>query len=680
MKIKTIASVILLAAITILLSSFGGSENTRSPSGSPSGNTGSPGDGQNCTSCHGGSASAVTGWITSTIPASGYTPGSTYSITVTVTGSGNKGFQVSPQNVAGTLLGTLIAGTGSKLTGSGKYITQSSTSSTNPKIWTFQWIAPAAGTGVVTFYGAFTVSKPVTKLSTLVVNEAAAPLTVTASATPSTINQGQSSQLHATPAGGSGTYTYSWTSNPAGFTSTQQNPNVTPTETTTYSVQVNDGTSNASASTTVTVVIPTPLSVIATANPTSINSGQSSQLSATPGGGSGSYTYLWTSNPSGFISTLQNPTVNPTTTTTYSVQVNDGFTSVSANATVTVLSTLSVTATANPTSIISGQSSQLNATAAGGSGTYTYSWTSSPSGFTSTTQNPTVNPTITTIYTVQVNDGSSMASASATVSVMMPLTVFATATPGTICINQTSQLNTIVSGGSGSYSYAWTSNPPGFTSAISNPVVSPLQSTTYFITVFDGTSTRNESVVVTVKENATAFAGNDTTWNLYAPGIQLNGFATNYSSVSWATSGDGTFNNNGILNATYFPGTNDKIIKTFNLTLTANAISPCTSNISDVVKIELDPATQIIDFGKGSGFLVFPNPAHEIMMVSVHGKDQTSLELTLFDNTGRVVIHSTVTCTGKSIYPVEISHLAKGIYFLQVKSNSSTGIQKVIIE
>jgi hypothetical protein len=139
-----------------------------------------------------GSASNVTGWITSNIPADGYTPGNTYTITVTVSGSGQKGFEVSPQNVSGTLLGTLTAGANNHLTGSGKYVTQNAKTSANPATWSFTWTAPAAGTGLVTFYGAFTVSEPVTKLSTLDVAEYIPPATlaVTASATPSLICTG----------------------------------------------------------------------------------------------------------------------------------------------------------------------------------------------------------------------------------------------------------------------------------------------------------------------------------------------------------------------------------------------------------------------------------------------------------------------------------------------------------
>lgn len=145
------------------------------PTGAPAGYTGSPGDGQNCTSCHGGTATTSPGWITSDIPGSGYVPGETYQITATnsLTGDGKKyGFEVSPQSTSGTLLGTLAAGTGSQLVGGGKYVTHSlATLTTNS--WTFSWTAPAAGTGSVTFYGAFARGNPgLVTLSTLTVNEA----------------------------------------------------------------------------------------------------------------------------------------------------------------------------------------------------------------------------------------------------------------------------------------------------------------------------------------------------------------------------------------------------------------------------------------------------------------------------------------------------------------------------
>lgn len=170
MKIKHLPWITALAAI-VIFSSY----TMMYPNGAPVGQTGSPGDGSNCTSCHGGTATTVASLITSNIPASGYVAGTTYQITASnpITGSGKLGFEVSPQNATGTQLGTLVAGSGSKLVGGTKYVTHSNANATTSS-WTFGWTAPAAGTGAVTFYGAFARNYPgAVRLSTLVVQEAA---------------------------------------------------------------------------------------------------------------------------------------------------------------------------------------------------------------------------------------------------------------------------------------------------------------------------------------------------------------------------------------------------------------------------------------------------------------------------------------------------------------------------
>lgn len=225
------------------------------PAGSPAGYTGSPGDGQHCQSCHGGNNSTVNGWITSNIPAQGYTPGATYTITATASGTGKKGFEVSPQSPSGAQLGTLAAGTGSHLVGGSKYVTQNASGASGSTVsWTFSWTAPAAGTGAVVFYGAFTVGKPNTRLSSLEVQEnIALPLTVTAVAVPDLVCAGQTVQLEAAATGGTGNYTFQWSSNPPGFSSTLHNPVVNPEVSTIYMVEVNDGSGSAGASASVTV-------------------------------------------------------------------------------------------------------------------------------------------------------------------------------------------------------------------------------------------------------------------------------------------------------------------------------------------------------------------------------------------------------------------------------------------
>lgn len=242
-----------LVLFVSILQAYSG-DSTDYPGGSPAGYTGSPGDGKDCKQCHGGTTAAITNWITSDIPAEGYVAGSTYNITVTVTGSGKKGFQVSPQNSSGDLLGTLTAGTGSELNGGGKYVTQSFSVNTNPATWTFGWTAPASGTGEVTFYGAFTLNKPVTKTSSLTVQEHAQPLSVTASSAAPYVCTGQSTELMALATGATGEVTYEWSSEPEGFSSTLQNPTITPASTAIYKVTATDGGTTATDQVSVEVV------------------------------------------------------------------------------------------------------------------------------------------------------------------------------------------------------------------------------------------------------------------------------------------------------------------------------------------------------------------------------------------------------------------------------------------
>ncbi len=132
--------------------------------GAPIGRTGSPGDGSNCSvTCHTGSPVLTDiGLITSNVPVTGYIPGVTYTITATISVAGiNKyGFEISPQSTTGVQKGTIVitSSTETRILGSTfKYITHKSagTAGTGSRTWTFNWVAPAAGSGDAIMYGAF---------------------------------------------------------------------------------------------------------------------------------------------------------------------------------------------------------------------------------------------------------------------------------------------------------------------------------------------------------------------------------------------------------------------------------------------------------------------------------------------------------------------------------------------
>ncbi len=286
---------------------------------------------------------------------------------------------------------------------------------------------PPVSPTVTTRYIAHVTSGTQTKTDTTTVY---INMTAIATANPYTINSGSSSQLNVAATGGTGSYTYSWTSVPVGFTSTAQSPTVSPTVNTIYTAVATSGIQNAND----TAKVKVNMSVLATATPPSIIIGGSSQLNAVVTGGTGTYTYAWTSLPAGFNSTLQNPVVYPTATTQYIVNVNDGFQVKGDTVQVTVtFNPLIVAATATPSSICVGNNSQLNVTATGGTLSYTYSWTSIPVGFTSTLQNPVVQPIVTTIYIAHVNDGVSTVTDSTTVSVT-PLPTASAGNDTTYCV------------------------------------------------------------------------------------------------------------------------------------------------------------------------------------------------------------------------------------------------------
>lgn len=126
------------------------------------GRTGSPGE-TTCTACHG---AASTGTISISISPSfsmGYMPGSSYTISVTVSESGRSrfGFDCEALTAGNTNGGTLavIAGTTDVKTlasGTKTNITHTGTgnSTANSHTFNFRWTAPASGSGTITFYTA----------------------------------------------------------------------------------------------------------------------------------------------------------------------------------------------------------------------------------------------------------------------------------------------------------------------------------------------------------------------------------------------------------------------------------------------------------------------------------------------------------------------------------------------
>ena len=342
----------------------------------------------------------------------------------------------------------------------------------------------------------------------------------------SAICNGNSTSIGATAINGN---TYAWTSSPAGYTSTAANPTVNPTTTTKYYLTETITATGCSKTDSVTITV-NPLPTASVGSASAICNGSSANIGATAINGN---TYAWTSSPSGFTSSSANPTVNPTVTTIYYLIETTTATGCSKTDSVTITVNPQPTANAGSASTIcNGSSASIGATSINGN---TYDWTSSPAGFTSTAANPTVSPTATTIYylteTITATGCSKTDSVTITVN---PLPTASAGSASTICNGSSANVGATAINGN---TYAWTSNPAGYTSTVANPTVSPTATTIYYLTETTTATgcSKTDSVTITVNPQPTANAGSAST---ICNGISASIGATAISgnTYSWTSS------------------------------------------------------------------------------------------------------------------------------------------------
>jgi len=136
------------------------------------------------------------------------------------------------------------------------------------------------------------------------------PLPVPNAGTNTAICNGNSASIGSSASSG---FAYSWKSNPTGFNDSISNPTASPTIATTYYLTESIVATGCSKSDSVTITVNHLPSANAGIN-SAICLGTSTSIGATSISGDA---YSWTSNPTGFNSTVSNPSVDPTVTTTY---------------------------------------------------------------------------------------------------------------------------------------------------------------------------------------------------------------------------------------------------------------------------------------------------------------------------------------------------------------------------
>jgi hypothetical protein len=501
-------------------------------------------------------------------------------------------------------------------------------------------------------------------------------------------------QLNGTASGGSGNYVYSWT--PAELLNNPNIPNPTTVSLTSsafFYLQVTDlGTSCYGRDTVRVNVMGGPLGIQVSAYPTEICIGEQVDLLVMADGGSGSFSIEWTSNPEGFESGLNNPVVYPQETTTYMVKVTDIVTNEFRTDEVLVTVKPMPLANAGPDQVINeGTTTQLNGSATGGSGLYIYSW--EPAGLVS---NPNIPNPVTailtepTIFTLMVMDQNGCAGQPDFVLINPAgdgLSVFAFANPGAICLGGSATISAQATGGGGTYTYSWTSVPPGFTSDQSVIQDSPVGTTRYNVLVNDGFTSVTDFTTVTVNplplinlipDNAVIY-GQDTIVVCVRDSVVID------AGNDGDPQGTQYYWSNGLLGRTITTTTNGNWIdiQTFGVNVTTGGTG-CQSQgqitiIFDFNQCNIDIPERRPDLQQLIS--VFPNPSNGEFTLQTF-EDLKWLNIRIVDQKGRVIFADE---SRKPLYvgnprTINIGHAGTGVFTLLLQSDSAIDTRKLVTQ
>ncbi|MFT6112475.1 MAG: hypothetical protein ACJAXV_001264, partial [Bacteroidia bacterium] len=268
-------------------------------------------------------------------------------------------------------------------------------------------------------------------------------------------------------------HTYTWFSG-GSFLSTQTNFPIHPLSTTSYILLDSNNITGCTNFDTITVVVDSLPSANAGID-SSICLYDSIQLGSNVTG----YNYAWTSNTSGFTSSISQPTVSPSVTTTYFLSVNSGYQCYTFDTITVTVDTLPHALVGNAGTICAYDSIQLGSASISGN---SYLWTSNPTSSIDSVSNPMIYPLLTTTYRLieTIDATGCIAADSVTISVnQLPVPTFWDVS---ICYSDTATLSVSPS----TYvSYSWSPSAGLSSSTGASISAYPAQTTTYVVTATD---------------------------------------------------------------------------------------------------------------------------------------------------------------------------------------------------
>ncbi len=338
---------------------------------------------------------------------------------------------------------------------------------------------------------------------------------------------------------------------------------------------------------------------------------------------------------------------------------------------------MALNVSANPSTICLGESTQLNAGANGGTGTYTYNWTSDPAGFTSTVANPEVMPDETTLYMVEVDDGETVVDGSVNVTVENAPEQAATPEGETSLCYGVFQTVYQTTGAVGASSYIWTLSPME-AGAISGTAMT---ATVEWNEDFMGTA----MLMVEGMNNCGAGEMSDALEVIVheLPEVDLGPDMTICANTSIILDA-------GNPGATYIWSTGETTqtievdttgVGIGTVTIMVEVIDPFTCSNTDELTVQFDDCTGISDIEEQWSVQVYPNPTNGIFNIDMKTLSNSPVNLLMYDAYGKEVYRSdNVSIQGYKSLSIDLNNISEGIYLLNIRGNGINMIRKIMIQ
>ena len=488
----------------------------------------------------------------------------------------------------------------------------------------------------------------------VIVVDTSSPNIATISASLSTICLGASSTL--TTNSGLG-YTYSW-SNGATIIGTSQNITVSPNSTTTYSVTLSSisGCSSITASKTIIV---TPIIQATISGLSAVCIGDSATLTANSG-----TSYLWSNG-----ATTQSITVNPSSSTSYSVSVVNSGCSSNSSVSNVIVNPLPTVNAGNDQTICEGTPTTLSANLGSG---YSYYWSNGT--FIGNTQSITVNPNITSTYAIRVTDPNGCRNSD-------QVTVNVTQLPNSqifgedsVCKNSYHNLYSINSSNNNLVDWSISNGEKqGLDGSSKKYLVHWYDNTlpayiTAKETVNGSTCYKYDTLFVTLI-NLSAL--DPTTINPIHPGSKILVAANSYPEMNWGYEAK----NSGTM--IYVNGHNQYYEYAFIDTINFYYWVEIGDNNSCLTKSYYNPYVYYLNLKEKSNPInalnIYPNPVQD--KIFIQGVDNKYL-IKVLDQTGRLI--NELSILNNTENSIDVSSYSPGIYYLVFKTTNSLTTHKFI--